>query len=148
MDLGVQWSAPELLTWTGIENMIPDKNGNATLIPGLTGDDLILLFCNNYKRIYCCTSSDFGQAWNTPVDIQIQTTIEGYTWIIIAVGPGRGIRTLDGRRDRLGCQKRGRCQPHGCSHRPEIRQHHPLEYPKKLRPDSSGARHIELPSPV
>jgi hypothetical protein len=102
----------------------------------------------NYKRIYCCTSSDFGQAWNTPVDIQIQTTIEGYTWIIIAVGPGRGIRTLDGRRDRLDARNAEDANPHGCSHRPEIRQHILLNIRRSFDQTPPVQGHIELPSPV
>jgi len=96
-NLGATWSAPELLTWTGIENMVPNQNGNATLLPGMGAEELILLFCNNYSLIYCCTSSDFGQTWSTPVEVQIPPTIDGYTWKIIAVGPGRGIRAMDGK---------------------------------------------------
>lgn len=57
------------------------------------------LFCIEYARAYYMRSEDDGETFSTPVDIT--STFEEfkseYDWMVIAAGPGHGIRHSNGR---------------------------------------------------
>ncbi len=57
------------------------------------------LFCIEYARAYYMRSEDDGETFSTPVDITaaFEEFKSEYDWMVIATGPGHGIRHSNGR---------------------------------------------------
>lgn len=96
IDLGMRISSDGGVSWSDRKTVVSGKGRNAVNNPTLLadGNDLILLYCENYKRMFCITSSDCGRTWSKATELT--DLFDAYFWSCIAVGPGHGIVTKDG----------------------------------------------------
>ncbi len=60
---------------------------------------VVLLYCVEYARCFVTTSADDGATFSKPVEITatFNTFRPGYSWRVLAVGPGHGIQLQNGR---------------------------------------------------
>ncbi|MCX5659166.1 MAG: sialidase family protein [Planctomycetota bacterium] len=94
VDVGETWSAPSVLVAgeTGAAH-------NATMIVVPGSDEVHHLYCRDYKRAFHAISRDAGATFGpateiTPVFEQYRPE---YDWVMIATGPGHGLRLRGGR---------------------------------------------------
>ena len=99
IDIGMQISDDGGQTWSDTR-IIADGKGrcacnNPVLIPD--GDMLYFLYCENYKRLFLCQSTDGGLHFSDPVELtgQIDRQMNGRFWSVLAVGPGHGVAMPD-----------------------------------------------------
>ena len=93
-DYGETWSSMKLIAGGG---KIPYDNATP-IVDNQTGI-VHLLYQSNYEKCYYTFSKDDGKSFEKPVEIT--KTVEGYknfyNWIVMAPGPGHGIKTSSGR---------------------------------------------------
>ena len=83
-------------TWSGRRIIADGKGRNACNNPTLLadGNKLILIYCENYKRVFMTVSNDCGNTWS--VRTELTDTFDAYYWSCVAIGPGHGVVTQDG----------------------------------------------------
>ena len=99
IDVGMQASDDGGKTWSQTE-IIADGKGrcacnNPVMIPD--GETIYFLYCENYKRLFICKSSDAGLHFSDPTELteQIDRQMHGRFWSVLAVGPGHGVAMPD-----------------------------------------------------
>ena len=55
------------------------------------GDTVHFLYCENYKRVFYCKSTDDGESFSSPIDISETFEKSGFAYTVVAVGPSHGI---------------------------------------------------------
>lgn len=92
-DNGESWSERKLI----VSGMDRDTVHNAIMF---ADDNLIhLIWHRNYREAYYQCSNDEGQTFSQPVDITYvyNDVRQDFHWLVIAAGPGHGIRLQNGR---------------------------------------------------
>ncbi len=96
IDIALRISTDYGKTWSQRKIVANGKGRNSCNNPTLIadGNKLILLFCENYKRVFITESTDFGNSW--PEKTEITDTFDHYYWSCVATGPGHGVADADG----------------------------------------------------
>ena len=95
-DQGRSFEAPVFLPVETEEAMNGKQTwSNPVLIAD--GDVIHLLFCQNYEKVWYCTSRDEGRSFGLPRDLTGVFKRFPYRWNVCAVGPGHGIVSEKGR---------------------------------------------------
>ena len=73
--------------------LIVPSTGNTMNNPmiAVKGDMLHFFFCENYRRLFHCVSTDDGRNFSEPTEITDVFEQGGFFYNVIAVGPGHGI---------------------------------------------------------
>ena len=68
-------------------------NGNTLNNPVfiVKGATIHFLYCENYKRVFYCKSTDDGESFSAPRDISETFEKSGFLYTVVAVGPSHGI---------------------------------------------------------
>ena len=95
-DQGRSFEAPVFLPVETEEAMNGKQTwSNPVLIAD--GEVIHLLFCQNYEKVWYCTSLDEGRSFGLPRDLTGVFKRFPYRWNVCAVGPGHGIVSEKGR---------------------------------------------------
>jgi len=89
-DGGATWSTLSIVAQHGLGKTV----GNAApVVINETG--IVLVYCENNKRVFVQTSNDLGDTWSTPRDITRNATLPTWKWV--GTGPPAGLRLRSGR---------------------------------------------------
>lgn len=93
-DGGKTWSAERYIASGGGKNTV-----NNPVMAVLPDGKIMFVWLENYKRVFCKTSTDEGETWSEPVEITdtFEEFRDEYAWSCAATGPGHGIVTTFGR---------------------------------------------------
>jgi len=91
IDLKIIRSSDNGETWTTVK-IIPSA-GNTLNNPVMIvhGEDIHLLYCKNYNRLFYAKSMDDGLSFSEAEDISVVFENCGFFYSVVAVGPGHGI---------------------------------------------------------
>ena len=91
IDLRIRRSTDEGKTWETVYTV--ESCGNTMNNPVLItrGEELHFLYCENYRRLFHCVSTNSGNTWSEPVEITQPFENCGFYFSVLAVGPGHGI---------------------------------------------------------
>lgn len=81
-DMGKNWDTVLLL-----------KSGGNTLnnpVMFVDGEQLVFLYCKNYKEIWKCVSTDDGKSFGKTERVNFESEVD-FFYNVVAVGPGHGI---------------------------------------------------------
>ena len=81
-DMGKNW-----------EDVLLIKSGGNTMnnpVMFVNGDELIFLYCKNYKEIWKYTSEDDGKSFGYNERVDFESSVD-FFYNVVAVGPGHGI---------------------------------------------------------
>jgi len=81
-DMGKSW-----------EDVLLIKSGGNTMnnpVMFVNGDELIFLYCKNYKEIWKYTSEDDGKTFGNNERVDFESSVD-FFYNVVAVGPGHGI---------------------------------------------------------
>lgn len=102
IDIGMRKSTDGGLTWDE-ERIIASSGGKNTVnnpVMMVAGEGkLILLYLENYKRLFQRESHDHGESWSEACEITdaLEAFRPEFPWTCAAVGPGHGCRLPSGR---------------------------------------------------
>ncbi|MDO4291738.1 MAG: sialidase family protein [Eubacteriales bacterium] len=95
-DQGYSFEAP-IFPQIKIEEAVSGEQTWSNPLLIADGDHIHLLFCQNYERVWFCTSMDEGVSFGTPRELTDVFKGFPYVWNVCAVGPGHGIVSRKGR---------------------------------------------------
>lgn len=77
----------------------PGPISNLVLIPDPDAGRVVAVFCHDYARVYVMHSDDEGATWSEPREITpaVEPLKTLYPWVVVATGPGHGLRLKNGR---------------------------------------------------
>ena len=90
IDIKVCRSTDEGQTW---KTVLLIKSGGNTLnnpVMFVNGEQLIFLYCKNYKKIWKCVSTDDGKTFGEMEPVDFESSVD-FFYNVVAVGPGHGI---------------------------------------------------------
>ena len=91
IDLRIRRSTDEGNTWETVLTVESDGNtmNNPVLI--VNKEQIVFLYCKNYRQLYCRISTDDGKTFSAPTEITEPFENCGFFFSVLAVGPGHGI---------------------------------------------------------
>lgn len=91
IDLSVRRSTDKGKSWT--QTVLIPGAGETLNNPVLTvsGNKILFMFCMNYKRLFVCESTDDGQTFTHPREINGVFESGGFFYNAAAIGPGHGV---------------------------------------------------------
>lgn len=95
IDLKIARSENEGQTWEPV--LLLGSKGDTLNNPVMlvNGDELIFLYCKNYKEIWKCVSTDDGKHFGASERVGFENGVD-FFYNVVAIGPGHGI-VYDGR---------------------------------------------------
>ena len=75
------------------ETVLLIKSGGNTLnnpVMFVNGDELVFLYCRNYKEVWKCVSTDDGKSFGDAERVDFESSVD-FFYNVVAVGPGHGI---------------------------------------------------------
>ena len=95
IDIKVARSDDEGASWETV--LLVNSGGNTLNNPVMfvNGDNLVFLYCKNYKEIWKCVSTDDGKHFGPSARVNFESSVD-FFYNVVAVGPGHGI-VHDGR---------------------------------------------------
>ncbi len=90
IDIKVSRSTDEGKTWENV--LLIKSNGNTLNNPVMfvNGEQLVFLYCKNYKEIWKCVSTDDGKSFGKTERVNFESGVD-FFYNVVAVGPGHGI---------------------------------------------------------
>lgn len=94
LDGGETWAEPSVL----VDGKSQTAN-NATMIADPDSPEIHFVYCIAYRRAFYTRSRDAGATFDPPVEIThvFEEYRKEYNWLLLATGPGHGIRLRGGR---------------------------------------------------
>lgn len=89
-DGGKTWSALSIAAKHGMGKTI----GNAAPVV-ISETEIVLVYCENNKKVFVEISDDLGETWSKPTDITQNATLPHWKWV--GTGPPAGLRLRSGR---------------------------------------------------
>ena len=90
IDIKIDRSTDEGKTWETV--LLIKSNGNTLNNPVIfvNGEQLVFLYCKNYKEIWKCVSTDDGKSFGKTERVNFESDVD-FFYNVVAVGPGHGI---------------------------------------------------------
>lgn len=90
IDISVSRSTNEGKNWETV--LLIKSNGNTLNNPVMfvNGNQLIFLYCKNYKEIWKCVSADDGKSFGRAERVDFEHSVN-FFYSVVAIGPGHGI---------------------------------------------------------
>ncbi len=90
IDIKVSRSTDEGKTWENV--LLIKSNGNTLNNPVMfvNGEQLVFLYCKNYKEIWKCVSTDDGKSFGKTERVNFESGVD-FFYNVVALGPGHGI---------------------------------------------------------
>lgn len=90
IDLKIMRSTDKGATWEQV--LLLDGGGNTLNNPVMfvDGEQLLFLYCKNYREIWKCVSTDDGKGFGEPQRVRFEEKVD-FFYNVVALGPGHGI---------------------------------------------------------